>query len=63
MDKDDLVVFIIITQAASMIQKVFRAYQARKRHAKSREAIRSEIESELEEARLCRAMRDYEIQS
>ena len=43
LSKEDLVIFIILTQAARMIQKAFRTYVARKRHKEARAAIRREI--------------------
>ena len=43
LNKEDLVIYIILTQAARMIQKAFRAYVARRRHREAREAIRREI--------------------
>ena len=48
MDQEDIVIYLILTQAARTIQRGYRAYMARKKLAKSREAFRSEIESELE---------------
>ena len=43
LSKEDLVLYIVLTQAARMIQKAFRTYIARKRHRLEREAIRREI--------------------
>ena len=41
---------MIITQAASMIQKTFRAYIARKKHKIMRDEIRREILNELDKS-------------
>jgi len=56
-EKEDFVIFIILTQAARMIQRAFRAYRRRKQIAISKVQIRDELESELEEAKRQRALR------
>lgn len=55
LDKEDLVVYVLLTQAACKIQKAFRSHIARKKFAQEKQEIRVELETELEEARSCRA--------
>ena len=55
MDKEDLVIYIILTQAARMIQRAFRGFIANKKYLIEKDQFRSELEAELEEARSCRA--------
>ena len=51
-DRDDLVIYVIITQAARMIQRAFRAYLTRKRLASHRSELRDVVETERVESRL-----------
>ena len=50
-----MVVYVLLTQAACKIQKAFRSHIARKKFVQEKEEIRVELETELEEARSCRA--------
>ena len=58
LNKEELQVFKIITQAACMIQKTFRAFIARKKHKLMRDEIRREILDELDKSSPLRR-RDY----
>lgn len=55
LDKEDLIIYIILTQAARMIQKCFRSFINKKKYTLQKMQLRSELELELEEARVSRA--------
>jgi len=48
LNNDDLVVFIILTQAAKMIQKAWRRFNSKKTRRSERDVIRQELLQELE---------------